>query len=54
MMTHIKALLGTLAAIVILAAWVWIIINYPLTLILVCISTLLTIVYLKFYRHFKK
>lgn len=52
-MHHIKALLGTLAAIVIVAAWVWIVINYPLTLILVCVSTLLTIVYLKFYRYFK-
>lgn len=52
-MHHIKALLATLAAIVIVAAWVWIVINYPLTLILVCASALLTIVYLKFYRHFK-
>jgi hypothetical protein len=53
MMHHIKALLGTLAAILVLAAWVWIIINYPLTLIFVCVSTLLIIVYLEFYRHFK-
>lgn len=52
-MTHIKALLATLGAILVLAAWVWIIINYPLTIILVCVSALLTIVYLKFYRHFK-
>jgi hypothetical protein len=52
-MQNIKALLGILATITILALWVCIIITYPLTLTFVCIAALLTAMCLGFYRKTK-
>lgn len=54
MTTHIKALLALLASLAALTLFGWLVTTYPFVLGIICVSVLLVLVYIAFYKLFEK